>query len=102
VKTKFTTDNGVACWNCKCTVCEYTVDDTVTYVSVNCVGCQQADTFYLPPAMFALDCAANVSAALPRSPFFLLTPSLPDTCKDCHDCKMAGYRPDMLTDPRTN
>jgi hypothetical protein len=21
------------------------------------------------------------------------------TCEDCHDCKMAAYRPDVLTDP---
>ena len=61
MKTKFTTDNGVPCWNCKCTVCEYTVDDTVTYVRVYCVGCQQADSFYPPtsphlivPPMFRL------------------------------------------------
>jgi hypothetical protein len=43
------------------------VDDTVTYVSVYCVACQQADTFYPPPAMLALDCAANVSAAHRRA-----------------------------------
>ena len=23
------------------------------------------------------------------------------TCEDCHDRKMAGYRPDVLTDPAT-
>jgi hypothetical protein len=23
------------------------------------------------------------------------------TCEDCHDRKMAGYRPDVLTDPRS-
>ena len=67
MKTKFATDNDVPCWNCKCTVCEYTVDDTVTYVSVYCVGCQQADAFYPPQAIPALDCAANVSAAHRRA-----------------------------------
>jgi hypothetical protein len=36
----------------------------------------------------------------PRSPQFDARGIfLTYTCDDCHDAKMAGYRPDVLTDP---
>ena len=42
---------------------------------------------------------ASLRAAFDRAlRFFLLTPSLTYTCDDCHDRKMAEFRPDVLTD----
>lgn len=50
-KSVYYTDKGATCWSCTGTAAEYTTDDTVSLIEVQCLICGRRDVFTPPPGV---------------------------------------------------